>query len=55
MGGVLSTNDSGALRHGYGSLRDLVIGMTLVLSDGTIANTGGKIVRNVEGTTFVSS
>jgi glycolate oxidase FAD binding subunit len=49
VGGILSTNDSGALRHKYGSLRDLVIGMTLVLADGTIARSGGKVVKNVAG------
>ena len=49
IGGVLSTNDSGALRLGYGSLRDLIIGVTLVLADGTIAKSGGKVVKNVAG------
>jgi len=49
VGGVLSTNDSGALRLGYGSLRDLIIGVTLVLADGTIAKSGGKVVKNVAG------
>ena len=49
VGGILSTNDSGALRLGYGSLRDLVIGVTLVLPDGTIASSGGKVVKNVAG------
>ncbi|MBS1798388.1 MAG: FAD-binding oxidoreductase [Acidobacteria bacterium] len=49
VGGILATNDSGALRQRYGSLRDLVIGMTLVLPDGTIARTGGKVVKNVAG------
>ena len=49
IGGVLSTNDSGALRLGYGSLRDLIIGITLVLADGTIAKSGGKVVKNVAG------
>jgi glycolate oxidase FAD binding subunit len=49
VGGILSTNDSGALRHRYGSLRDLVIGMTIVLADGTIARSGGKVVKNVAG------
>ncbi len=49
VGGILATNDSGALRHKYGSLRDLVIGMTLVLADGTIARSGGKVVKNVAG------
>jgi glycolate oxidase FAD binding subunit len=49
VGGVIATNDSGALRLRYGSLRDLVIGMTLVLADGTIAKSGGKVVKNVAG------
>jgi glycolate oxidase FAD binding subunit len=49
VGGILATNDSGPLRHRYGSLRDLVIGMTLVLADGTIARSGGKVVKNVAG------
>ena len=49
VGGILATNDSGSLRHRYGSLRDLVIGMTIVLADGTIARSGGKVVKNVAG------
>ena len=49
VGGILATNDSGVFRHRYGSLRDLVIGMTLALADGTIARSGGKVVKNVAG------
>jgi glycolate oxidase FAD binding subunit len=49
VGGVVACNDSGALRLKYGSLRDLIIGMTVVLADGTIARTGGKVVKNVAG------
>jgi glycolate oxidase FAD binding subunit len=49
VGGVIATNDSGALRLKYGGLRDLIIGMTIVLADGTIAKTGGKVVKNVAG------
>ena len=49
VGGVVATNDSGALRLRYGGLRDLVIGMTIVLADGTVAHTGGKVVKNVAG------
>lgn len=49
VGGIVATNDSGALRYRYGSLRDLIIGMTVVLADGTIAKTGGKVVKNVAG------
>lgn len=49
VGGIIATNDSGAIRLKYGSLRDLVIGMTIVLADGTIARSGGKVVKNVAG------
>ena len=49
VGGVLGVNDSGLLRMKYGSLRDLLLGVTLVLSDGTIARSGGKVVKNVAG------
>ena len=49
VGGIIATNDSGALRHMYGSLRDLIIGMTIVLADGTIAKSGGKVVKNFAG------
>ncbi len=49
VGGIVATNDSGALRLRYGGLRDLIIGMTLVLADGSIAKTGGKVVKNVAG------
>ena len=49
MGGIVAANDSGALRLKYGGLRDLIIGMTIVLADGTIAKTGGKVVKNVAG------
>src|SRR5579872_3758163 len=49
VGGVLSTNDSGSLRLRFGSLRDLIIGITLALPDGTLATSGGKVVKNVAG------
>ncbi len=49
IGGIAATNDSGSLRLRYGSLRDLIIGMTIVLADGTIARSGGKVVKNVAG------
>jgi glycolate dehydrogenase FAD-binding subunit len=49
VGGVLSTNDTGVLRYRYGGLRDLIIGVTLALADGTLAASGGKVVKNVAG------
>ncbi len=49
VGGILATNDSGAWRLRYGGLRDLVIGVTLALPDGTLAESGGRVVKNVAG------
>ena len=49
VGGILSTNDSGTLRIRYGALRDLIIGVTIALPDGTLASSGGKVVKNVAG------
>jgi glycolate oxidase FAD binding subunit len=49
VGGMIATADSGPVRHRYGGVRDLVVGMTVVLSDGTIAKSGGKVIKNVAG------
>jgi glycolate oxidase FAD binding subunit len=49
LGGVLATNDTGPMRHRYGGMRDLVLGITVVLSDGTVAASGGKVIKNVAG------
>jgi len=49
IGGVLASGDSGPLRHRYGAGRDLVLGMTVALSDGTVARSGGKVIKNVAG------
>ena len=49
IGGLLARNLSGPLRHRFGAPRDLVLGATLVLADGTIASAGGKVVKNVAG------
>lgn len=49
IGGIVATADSGPLRHRYGAARDLVLGMRVVLSDGTVARTGGRVIKNVAG------
>jgi len=49
IGALLARNLSGPLRHRFGAPRDLVLGATLVLADGTIASAGGKVVKNVAG------
>ncbi|HWE08039.1 MAG TPA: FAD-binding oxidoreductase [Solirubrobacteraceae bacterium] len=49
IGGVVATGDCGPLRHRYGAPRDLVVGVTVALSDGTVARAGGKVIKNVAG------
>jgi len=49
VGGVLAAGVAGPLRLRYGTGRDLLIGITIVLADGTIARSGGKVVKNVAG------
>ena len=49
IGGIISTNISGARRLRFGAVRDQIIGIRIVLADGTIAKGGGKVVKNVAG------
>ena len=49
IGGIVSTNDSGARRHRYGAPRDLIIGIEIALTDGRVAKAGGRVVKNVAG------
>jgi len=49
IGGVVAAGDSGPLRHRYGAARDLVLGITVALSDGSLAHAGGKVIKNVAG------
>lgn len=49
LGGIVATADTGAMRQRYGGVRDLLIGLTLVRSDGKIAKAGGRVVKNVAG------
>ncbi|MBC3189547.1 FAD-binding oxidoreductase [Pseudonocardia sp. C8] len=49
VGGLLATADGGPARHAFGALRDHVIGVTVVLADGTVARSGGHVIKNVAG------
>jgi glycolate oxidase FAD binding subunit len=49
VGGIVAAGDAGPRRLRYGAPRDLVIGMTFVLADGTIGRTGGNVIKNVAG------
>jgi glycolate oxidase FAD binding subunit len=49
IGGILASGTAGPLQFRFGAPRDLLIGITVVLADGTIAKAGGKVVKNVAG------
>jgi glycolate oxidase FAD binding subunit len=49
LGGVLAVNATGPRRYGYGTARDLVIGIRVVAPDGQLVRAGGKVVKNVAG------
>jgi glycolate oxidase FAD binding subunit len=52
VGGSLATAPSGPRRLLRGTLRDLLIGVTFVRSDGVVAKAGGRVVKNVAGYDF---
>jgi glycolate oxidase FAD binding subunit len=49
IGGIVATSPSGPRRMANGTVRDLLIGVTIVRADGAIAKSGGKVVKNVAG------
>lgn len=49
IGGIIATADSGSLRHRYGGVRDMLLGISFVRCDGQIAKAGGRVVKNVAG------
>jgi glycolate oxidase FAD binding subunit len=49
MGGIVATGDTGSLRQRFGSVRDQLLGITFIRSDGEIAKAGGRVVKNVAG------
>lgn len=49
LGGIVATGNTGAFRQRYGSIRDMLIGISFVRSDGKITKAGGRVVKNVAG------
>jgi glycolate oxidase FAD binding subunit len=49
LGGIVASNSFGPLRTRFGSVRDLIIGVSIVRADGTPAKGGGKVVKTVAG------
>ncbi|SHK92087.1 FAD-binding oxidoreductase [Alicyclobacillus tolerans] len=49
VGGLLAANHNGPERVLYGTWRDLLIGARVVMANGELLRTGGKVVKNVAG------
>jgi glycolate oxidase FAD binding subunit len=49
LGGAVASNEAGATKLKYGAPRDLVVGLSAVLSDGRVVQAGSKVVKNVSG------
>jgi glycolate oxidase FAD binding subunit len=52
IGGTVAVSTSGPRRLLYGTMRDLLIGITFVRADGVVAKSGGHVVKNVAGYDF---
>jgi glycolate oxidase FAD binding subunit len=48
-GGIVAAGSAGPLRTGFGSMREQVLGLTLVTGEGRIVHAGGRVVKNVAG------
>jgi glycolate oxidase FAD binding subunit len=49
VGGLIAANAAGPRRQLYGTVRDLLIGVTVVTAAGEVVRGGGKVVKNVAG------
>jgi glycolate oxidase FAD binding subunit len=49
IGGIVASRDAGSLRHRYGGVRDMCLGISFVRHDGQAVKAGGRVVKNVAG------
>ena len=49
IGSIVATGTAGPLRHGFGPVRDHVLGCTVATGDGRLVKAGGRVVKNVAG------
>ncbi len=49
LGSIIATGTAGPLRHGFGPVRDHILGGTIVTGDGRVIKAGGNVVKNVAG------
>jgi glycolate oxidase FAD binding subunit len=49
LGEIVNTANTGSLRHKYGGVRDMLLGISFVRADGELVKAGGRVVKNVAG------
>lgn len=49
IGASVATASSGPLAAGFGRIRDLILGVTMITGRGEIISAGGRVVKNVAG------
>jgi len=49
LGSVVASATAGPLRHGFGPVRDHLVGVTFVTGDGRMVQSGGRVMKNVAG------
>jgi glycolate dehydrogenase FAD-binding subunit len=49
VGGTIASGMDSPLRQFYGTARDFVLGMEFITGEGTLAKSGGRVVKNVTG------
>jgi glycolate oxidase FAD binding subunit len=49
VGATVATASSGPFAHGFGTIRDLVLGVEVVTGEAKIIRGGGRVVKNVAG------
>ena len=49
IGGIVAAGADSPLRHGYGGIRDFLLGMEFVTGAGVASKSGGRVVKNVTG------
>ena len=54
LGGTIATSAGGSHTLKYGTTKDYVLGLTVVLADGTILKTGSNLIKDVSGYNLTS-
>jgi glycolate oxidase FAD binding subunit len=49
LGSIVASATAGPLRHGFGPIKDHLLGVTFVTGDGRMVQSGGRVMKNVAG------